>query len=129
VFRVESRKSSCYLHRLQSLYATLCFLPPIRLTLMLTPRVTSCCVLLLQVLCRMKTLLSRVKRALSSGPSIQGSGSRSGDNGSQDSLRSLSFMPSLHGTMGSSHYLTHNGIPEATDSDDISFRTTEEIEK
>jgi hypothetical protein len=46
------------------------FLPPIRLTLMLTPRVlgTSCYVLLLQVLCRMKKLLSGVKRALSFGP-------------------------------------------------------------
>jgi hypothetical protein len=38
---------------------------------MLTPRVlgTSYCVLLLQVLCGMKKLLSGVKRALSSGPS------------------------------------------------------------
>jgi hypothetical protein len=48
---------------------------------MLTPRVlgTSYYVLLLQVLCRMKKLLSGVKRALSSSPSNRGSGSRFGD--------------------------------------------------
>jgi hypothetical protein len=38
-------------------------------------------------------------------------------------------MPSLHGTAGSSYYLSHNDVPEATDNDDISFRTTEEMEK
>jgi hypothetical protein len=43
----------------------------------------------------MKKLLSGVKRALSSGPSSRGSGSRSGDNGSQDSLWSSSFVPFL----------------------------------
>jgi hypothetical protein len=45
------------------------FLPPVRL--MLTPRVlgTCCCVLLLQVLYRMKKLIGGVKRAFSSGPS------------------------------------------------------------
>jgi hypothetical protein len=55
--------------------------------LMLTPRVlgTSCCVLLLQVLCWMKKLLNGVKQVLSSGPSSRGSDSRSGDNGWQDS--------------------------------------------
>jgi hypothetical protein len=31
--------------------------------------------------------------------------------------------------MGSSHYLAHDDVPEATDSDDISICTTEEIEK
>jgi hypothetical protein len=98
---------------------------------MLTPRVlgSSCCVLLLQVLCRMKKLLSGVKRALSSSPSSQGSGSCSGDNGSQDSQRSSSFVPSLHGTMRSSRYLAYDDIPEAMDGDDISIRTTEGVEK
>jgi hypothetical protein len=98
---------------------------------MLTPRVlgTSCCVLLLQVFCRMKKLLSGVKRALSSGPSSQGSGSRSGDNRSQDSSQSLPFVPSPHGTKGSSRYLAHDDVPEATNGDDISIYTTEEIEK
>jgi hypothetical protein len=38
-------------------------------------------------------------------------------------------MPSLHGAVGSSHYLAHNDVPEATDGDDISIRTTEEMEK
>jgi hypothetical protein len=38
-------------------------------------------------------------------------------------------MPSLHGTMGSSRYLTHDDVPEATDKDDISIHTTEEMEK
>jgi hypothetical protein len=38
-------------------------------------------------------------------------------------------MPSLHGTTGSSRYLAHNEVPEATDGDDISIRTTEEMEK
>jgi hypothetical protein len=63
--------------------------------LMLTPRAlgTSHCVLLLQVLCGMKKLLCVVvARARSS----RGSGSCSGDNGLQDSLQSLSFVPSLH---------------------------------
>jgi hypothetical protein len=31
--------------------------------------------------------------------------------------------------VGSSHYLAHDDIPEATNSDDISIRTTEEMEK
>jgi hypothetical protein len=133
VFRVESRKSSCWLQCLQSLYTTLCFHPPIwlTLTLMLTHRVlgTYCCVLLLQVLCRMKKLLSGVKRALSSGPSSGGSGSCSGDNGSQDSPRYSSFVPSLHGTTGSSHYLAHDDVPKDIDGDDIFIHTTEEVEK
>jgi hypothetical protein len=99
--------------------------------LTLTPRVlgTSCCVLLLQVLCRMKKLLSGVKRALSSSSSSRGSGSRSGDNESQHSPWSSSFMPLLHGTMGSSCYLAHDDVPEPTDGDDISICTTEEMEK
>jgi hypothetical protein len=90
---------------------------------MLTPRVlgTSCCVLLLQVLCRMKKLLSGVKPVLSSGPSSRGSGSRSSDNGSQDSPQSSSFLPSLHGTAGSSCYLAHDDVLAATDGDDISI--------
>jgi hypothetical protein len=74
-------------------------------------------------------MLSGVKRALSSSPSSRGSCSRSGDNGSQDSPRSSSFMPTLHRTMGSSHYLAHDDIPEATNGDDISICTTEEMEK
>jgi hypothetical protein len=74
-------------------------------------------------------LLSGVKRALSSGTSSRGSGSRFGDNGSQDSPWSSSFMPSPHRTMGSSCYLAHDDVPEATDDDSISIRTTEEIEK
>jgi hypothetical protein len=99
--------------------------------LMLTPRVlgTSCCVLLLQVLCSMKKLLSGVKRVLSSGLSSRGSGSCSGDNGLQDSPQSSSFMPSPHGTAVSSRYLAHDDVSEAMDGDDISIRTTEEMEK
>jgi hypothetical protein len=31
--------------------------------------------------------------------------------------------------MGSSHYLAHNDVLEATNSDDISIRTTKEMEK
>jgi hypothetical protein len=77
----------------------------------------------------MKKLLSGVKQAFLSGPSSRGSSSRSGDNGSQDSLQSLSFMPSPHEITGSSCYLTHNDVPEATDSGDTSIRTTEEMEK
>jgi hypothetical protein len=38
-------------------------------------------------------------------------------------------MPSSHGTAGSSCYLAHNDIPVATDGDDISIRTTEEMEQ
>jgi hypothetical protein len=98
---------------------------------MLTPRVlgTSCCVLLLQVLCRMKKLLSGVKRVLSSGPSSRGSGSRSSDNGSQDSTRSSSFVLSSHETRGSICYLAHDDVPMATDGDDISIHTTVDMEK
>jgi hypothetical protein len=36
---------------------------------------------------------------------------------------------SLHGTAGSSHYLAHDDVPEATNSNDITIRTTEEMEK
>jgi hypothetical protein len=77
----------------------------------------------------MKKLLSGVKRALSSSPSSRGSGSRSGDNGSQDSLRSSSFVPSPHGTAGSSHYLAHDDVPEAMNGVDISIHIAEEMEK
>jgi hypothetical protein len=77
----------------------------------------------------MKKLLSGVKRALSFGPSSRGSGLFSGDNRSQDSPWSSSFMPSPHGIVGSSRYLAHDDIPEATNGDDISIRTTEEMEK
>jgi hypothetical protein len=98
---------------------------------MLTPRVLciSCSMLLLQVLCKMKKLLSRVKRPLSSGPSSHGSGSHSGNNGSQDSPWSSSFVPSPHKTAGLSRYLAHNDVPEATNSDHISICITEEMEK
>jgi hypothetical protein len=115
---------------MQFLYTNFYFVPPVRLTLTLTPKVlgTSCCVLLLQVLCRTKKLLSGVKRALSSSPPSQGSGSHSGVNRSQDSPRSSSFVPSPHGTVGSSRYLAHDDVPEARNGD-ISIRTTEEMEK
>jgi hypothetical protein len=38
-------------------------------------------------------------------------------------------VPSPHGTTGSSRYLAHDDVPEATNSNDISIRTTEEMEK
>jgi hypothetical protein len=38
-------------------------------------------------------------------------------------------MPSPHGTAWSSHYLAHDDVPAARDGDDISIRTTEEMEK
>jgi hypothetical protein len=38
-------------------------------------------------------------------------------------------VPSLHGIVGLSHYLAHDDVPEATDDDNISIRTTEEMEK
>jgi hypothetical protein len=38
-------------------------------------------------------------------------------------------MLSPHGTAGSSHYLAHNDVPEATENDNISICTTEETEK
>jgi hypothetical protein len=74
-------------------------------------------------------MLSGVNRALSSGPSSRGSGLHSGDNGLQGSPRSSSFMPSPHRTMGTSCYLAHDDVPEATNCDDISIRTIEEMEK
>jgi hypothetical protein len=77
----------------------------------------------------MKKLLSGVKRALLSGSSSRGSGSHFGDNGYQDSPRSSSFGPSPHETVGLSRYLTHDDIPEATDGNNISIYTTEEMEK
>jgi hypothetical protein len=61
--------------------------------------------------------------------SSQDSGSRSGDNGSEDLPQSSSFMSSPHETTGSSHYLAHDDVPEATDGEDISIRTTEDMEK
>jgi hypothetical protein len=38
-------------------------------------------------------------------------------------------MPLPHGTVGSRHYFAHDDVPEATDGDDISIHTTEEMEK
>jgi hypothetical protein len=38
-------------------------------------------------------------------------------------------VPSPHGTAGSSHYLAHDDIPEATNNDDIPIYTTTEMEK
>jgi hypothetical protein len=77
----------------------------------------------------MKKLLSGVKQALSSGLSSRGSGSRSGDNGLQDSPRTLSFMPLPHGTTGLSWYLAHNDIPVATKGDNICICIAEEMNK
>jgi hypothetical protein len=62
---------------------------------------------------------------LSSSPSSQASGSRSSDNGSQDSPRYSSFMPSPHGNVRLSRYLAYDDVLEATDDDDISIRTNE----
>jgi hypothetical protein len=77
----------------------------------------------------MKKLLSGMTQSLSSGPSSRGSSSCSSDNGSQDSPRSSSFVPSPHGTVGLSRYFAHDDDPMATDGDDISIRSTEETEK
>jgi hypothetical protein len=38
-------------------------------------------------------------------------------------------VPSLHRTIGSSHHLAHDDIPVATDGDNISIHTIEEMEK
>jgi hypothetical protein len=38
-------------------------------------------------------------------------------------------VPSPHGTAGLSRYLAHNDVPAATDGDNISIYTTEEMEK
>jgi hypothetical protein len=38
-------------------------------------------------------------------------------------------MPSPHGTTGSCRHLAHDDVLAATDGDDISIRTTEEMEK
>jgi hypothetical protein len=73
-------------------------------------------------------LIGGVKRALSSSLSNRGSSSCSGD-GSHDSAWSSSFMPSPHEYEGSIHYLKHNDVPMATDGDNISIRSTEEMEK
>jgi hypothetical protein len=73
----------------------------------------------------MKKFLSRVKRALSSRPSSLGSG----DNGSQDSPQSSSFVSLLHGTTGLRRYLAHDDVPAAMDSDDISIHTSDLMEK
>jgi hypothetical protein len=77
----------------------------------------------------MKKLLSGVKRAFLSGPSNRGSSSHSTDSRSQDSPWSLSFVPSPHGTTGSSRYLEHDDVPEAMNNDDISLCTTKEMKK
>jgi hypothetical protein len=77
----------------------------------------------------MKKLLSGVKRALSSGPSSQGSGSHSSDSKPQNSVQSSSFMPSPHETAGSSRYLAQGDVPMTTDGNIISICTTMEMEK
>jgi hypothetical protein len=38
-------------------------------------------------------------------------------------------VPLLHRTVASSHYLAHDNVPATTNGDDISIRTTEEMEK
>jgi hypothetical protein len=38
-------------------------------------------------------------------------------------------VPSPHETTGSSHYLAHDDVPVATDGNDISIRTTKEVNK
>jgi hypothetical protein len=38
-------------------------------------------------------------------------------------------MPSPHRTAGSTHYLAHDDVPNAMNSNDMSIRTTKEIEK
>jgi hypothetical protein len=38
-------------------------------------------------------------------------------------------VPSPHRTVGSSRYLAHDDIPVATDGDDISIHTTDEMSK
>jgi hypothetical protein len=38
-------------------------------------------------------------------------------------------VPSPHETARSSHYLAHDDVPAATDSDEMSICTTEEMEK
>jgi hypothetical protein len=67
----------------------------------------------------MKKLIGVVKRAFSSSLPSRGSGSHSGD-GSQDSARSSSFVPSPHETGGSIRYLAYDDVPMATDGDNIS---------
>jgi hypothetical protein len=74
----------------------------------------------------MKKLIGGVKRAFLFGPSNRGSGSRSND-GSQDSARSSSFMPSPHETEGSICYPAHDDVPMAMDGDNISTCRTKEM--
>jgi hypothetical protein len=69
-----------------------------------------------------------VKRAFLSSPSGWGFGSRFGDE-SQDSARSSSFKPHRTRQGGSICYPAHNGVPMATDSDNISIRSIKEMEK
>jgi hypothetical protein len=97
---------------------------------MLTHKVlgTCCCMLLLQVLCRIKKLIGGVKQAFLFGPFSRGSDSRSGD-GSQDSTWSSFFVPSPHETGGSIRYHAHDDVPMAMDGNNISIRSTEEMEK
>jgi hypothetical protein len=97
---------------------------------MLTPRVLGTFVsMLLLVLCRMRRMLSGVKRALLSGPSSQSSGSHPSDSKLQSSVWSLSFVPSSHETIGSGRYLAQGDVPMTTDNNDISICTTTEMEK
>jgi hypothetical protein len=77
----------------------------------------------------MNKLLSGVKRVLLSVLSNRGSGSCSGDNQSQDSPRSLSFVPSPQETAGLSRYLAQAGVPMAMDGVDISIHSIEEMGK
>jgi hypothetical protein len=74
-------------------------------------------------------LFSGVKRALSYRPSSRGSRSRSSNNKSQVLSWSSSVVPSLYETVGSSRYLAHNDVPEAMDGVEISFRSSEEMQK
>jgi hypothetical protein len=78
-------------------------------------------------MCRMKKLIGGLERAFSSSPSSRCSGSCSGD-GSQDIARSASIVASPHETGGLIRYPAHDDVPMATNGNDISIRSTEEMD-
>jgi hypothetical protein len=106
------------------------FLPPVWLTLMLTPRVlatVACVCCFCECFCKMKKLSRRLKKIFSPSTLHHRSGSHSPSDGmSFDSQLFSSSMPSQHESTSSSQHPMDMETPPI-DDDNISIRSHEEL--
>jgi hypothetical protein len=104
------------------------FLPPVQLTLALTPRVLACVCYFCECFCRMKKLSRRLKKIFSPGMSHHGLGSHSLSDGmSLDSWWFSSSMPPQHEAVLSSHHPVQMEMPLIHDDNNISIHNHEEL--